>query len=53
VIDILKNMNLNQDEHEIIKNVPGFRYPLKMVISVGEDSITVITTYPLKKGRKR
>jgi len=53
VIDILRNMNLDQGEHEIIKDVPGFKYRLKIVISVGEDLITVITNYPLKKGRKK
>ncbi|MDP3030063.1 MAG: DUF4258 domain-containing protein [Deltaproteobacteria bacterium] len=51
--DILTNMNLHQGEHEIIKDVPGFKYPLKIVVSVEEDLITVITNYPLKKGRKK
>jgi hypothetical protein len=46
-------MNLHQGEHEIIKDVPGFKYPLKIVVSVEEDLITVITNYPLKKGRKK
>ncbi|MEW6326865.1 MAG: DUF4258 domain-containing protein [Thermodesulfobacteriota bacterium] len=49
--DILTNMNLHQGEHEIIKDVPGLKYPLKIVVSVEEDLITVITNYPLKKGR--
>ncbi len=53
VIDILRNMNLHQGEHEIIKDVPGFKYPLKIVVSVEEDLITVVTNYPLKKGRKK
>jgi len=53
VIDILRNMNLHQGEHEIIKHVSGFKYPLKIVVSVAEDLITVITNYPLKKGRKK
>lgn len=51
VTDILTNMNLGQGEHEIIRDVPGFRYPLKIVVSVEEDKVTVITNYPLKKGR--
>lgn len=53
VIDILRNMNLHQGEHEVIKDVPGFKYPLKIVVSVEEDLITVVTNYPLKKGRKK
>ncbi|MEW6739448.1 MAG: DUF4258 domain-containing protein [Nitrospirota bacterium] len=53
VVDILRNMNLHQGEHEIIKDIPGFKYPLKIVVSVEEDLITVITNYPMKKGRKK
>jgi len=53
VTDILTNMNLHPGEHEIIKNISGFKYPLKIVVSVEEDLMTVITNYPLKKGRKK
>ena len=53
VIDILKNMNLHQGEHEIIRDVFGFSYPLKIVASVEENLMTVITNYPLKKRRKK
>lgn len=53
ITNILMNMNLHQGEHEIIKDVPGFKYPLKIVVSIEEDLITVITNYPLKKGRKK
>jgi len=34
VTDILASMNLHQGEHEIIKNVIGIEYPLKIVVSV-------------------
>ena len=51
VTDILTSMNLGRGEHEIIKDVPGFQYPLKIVVSVEGDKVTVITNYPLKKGR--
>ena len=40
VTGILTRMKLGQGKHEIIKDVPGFKYPLKIVASV----------YPLKKG---
>ncbi len=50
---ILARMNLHQGEHEIIKNVSGFKYPLKIVVSVEKDTITVITNYPVKKERKK
>ena len=51
--EILMGLDLHDGEHEVIKNVPGFKYPLKIVVSVGEDLITVVTNYPLKKGRKK
>jgi len=50
---ILAGMSLRQGKREIIRNVAGFRYPLKIVISVKGDTVTVITNYPLKKGRKK
>jgi len=52
VKNILEGKNLSQGNHEIIENVEGFKYPLKIVISAEKDIITVITNYPLKKGRK-
>lgn len=52
-MDILRNITLHQGEHVIVKDVHGFKYPLKIVISVEEDLITVVTKYPLKKGRKK
>lgn len=51
VAGILTGMKLDQGEHEIIKTVPGFKHPLKIVVSVEGESLTVITSYPLKKGR--
>jgi len=53
VTAVLANMNLRRGEHEIIKNIEGIGYPLKIVVSVEKDTITVITNYPLKKGRKQ
>jgi hypothetical protein len=52
VLDIIGGENLTQGEHEIIKRVAGFKYPLKIVVSVEKDTATVITNYPLKKGTK-
>ena len=50
---ILAGLHLNDGEHEIIKNVSGFKYPIKIVVAVESDIVTVITNYPLKKGRKQ
>jgi HSP20 family molecular chaperone IbpA len=53
ITDILTKMNLHQGEHEIITDVPGFKYPLKIVVSIEGNLMTVITNYPLKKRRKK
>ena len=53
VKNILERKNLSQGNHEIIEDIEGFKYPLKIVISVEKDIITVITNYPLKKGKKK
>lgn len=53
ITDILKTMNLHQGEHEIVRNITGFQYPLKIVVSVKGDTVTAIKNYPLKKGRKK
>ncbi|MCD4789222.1 MAG: hypothetical protein K8R37_04420 [Bacteroidales bacterium] len=50
---ILAGLHINDGEHEIIKNVSGFKYPIKIVVAVESDIVTVITNYPLKKGRKQ
>ncbi len=51
VTAILASMDLHQGEHEIITNVEEIAYPMKIVVSVERDTATVITNYPLKKGR--
>jgi hypothetical protein len=48
---ILTGMSLRQGEYEIIRDVAGFPHPLKIDVSVAGDTATVITNYPLKKGR--
>ena len=49
--EILSGTDFFDGEHEIIKNVTGFRYPIKIVVAVEGTTITVITNYPLKKGK--
>ena len=53
ITNIIKTMNLHKGEHEIITDVPGFKYPLKIVVSFEENLTTVVTNYPLKKGGKK
>jgi len=50
---ILEEKELIRGNQEIIEDVQGFKYPLKIVASVEGDLVTVITNYPLKRGRKK
>jgi hypothetical protein len=53
VADIVKDANLPDGEHEIIKEVEGFEFPIKISASVEGENITIITNYPLKKGKNK
>ena len=53
ILDLLTSIKLHKGEHEILRNIAGFKYPLKIVISVEGDIVTIITSYPLKKRRKK
>ena len=53
MIRILEESELTCGEHEILRDVAGFKYTIKIVVSVENDAATVITCYPLKKGRKQ
>ena len=50
---ILADSDLGIGEHELIRDVSGFKYPIKIVVSVESNIMNVITTYPLKKGRSQ
>jgi hypothetical protein len=50
---ILAYSDLSDGEHEVIRDIAGFKYPIKIVVSVENDIMTVITNYPLKKERSR
>ena len=41
---------LTDGEHEIIREVPGFKYPLKIIGSVEGEVVTVIMNCRLKRG---
>jgi len=53
IFRILENMELLQGKHEIMREVEGFKYPLKIVVDIKSDIVTVITNYPLRKGRQK
>ena len=51
VNDIVSEALLSDGEHVLIKDVTGFKYPVKVVVRVEGDLQTIVTNYPLKKGR--
>ena len=50
---ILERTKLRQGYQEIIEDVEFLDYPLKIIVDAENDIVTVITNYPLKKGRKK
>ena len=50
ILEILSKADLSNGVHEIIREIPGHKLPLKIVVSVEGKIATVITNYPLKKG---
>ena len=51
ILKVLQGKELNQGNQVIIENVEGFKYPLKIVVTVENDIILVVTNYPQKKGK--
>jgi len=49
IVKILIKRRFDQGRNTIIEQINGIKYPIKVVVSVEEDLITVITSYPLKK----
>ena len=49
----IEQTDLAKGKQEIVKEVPGLTYPLKIVISLDGKVATVVTTYPLKKRATR
>jgi len=50
---ILEATDLDEGEYELVKDISGFMFPIKIVVVVEEEVATVVTNYPLKKGRRK
>lgn len=48
----LAGLYLPDGKHEIITQIIGVPLPVKLVVTVEDDILTVVTAYPLKKGHK-
>ena len=44
--------DLNDGEHELIRDIGCFKYPIKIVVSVENDIMTVITNYSFEERKK-
>ncbi len=53
VYETLELLKFKQGKGEILTIVKGYKFPIKIVIDVEGNIVTVISTYPYKKGRKR
>ncbi len=51
--NLLRNIEMQIGKQEITKSIEGYNLPIKVVASVENDIITVITVYPLKKRRRQ
>ena len=48
--EILATCELVDGKHVLIKDVAGFKFPIKIIVSIESSNVTVVTIYPLKKG---
>ena len=48
VEQVITEENLTEGENQIVRDLPGFKYPLKIVAFLDGEVVTVITNYPLK-----
>jgi hypothetical protein len=49
IIDILDKLEVSEGQHEICESITELKYPLKIVFAVENETIIVITNYPVKK----
>ena len=50
---LIKNSKLVQGKQELVKSIEGHTFPIKVVVDVENDIITLITVYPLKRRRRQ
>jgi hypothetical protein len=50
---VLTGTTLSQGGQEIVADVEGLAYPLKIVVSTEGDVATVVTAYPVKRGGRK
>ncbi len=53
ISEVLTRTTLSQGSQEIVVDVAGLAYPLKIVVSTEGDIATVVTAYPVKRGGRK
>jgi hypothetical protein len=53
ISEALAGTNLSHGIQEIVVDVAGLAYPLKIVVSTKGNIATVVTAYPLKRGDRK
>lgn len=53
IADILSKTKLKPGRQTVVKEVPDFAFPLKIVVFVEGKTMIVVTAYILKKGLKK
>ena len=53
ISEVLTGTTLSQGGQEIVDDVEGLAYPLKIVVSIEGDVATVVTAYPVKRGGRK
>ncbi len=51
VTGAIEDSDRAQGHHEVVQPFTGFALPIKIVYEVEGETITVVTAYPLKRGR--
>ena len=51
--NLLEKIELQIGKQEIVESLAGYTLPIKVVVDVKNDIITVITVYPLKERRRQ
>ncbi len=51
ILDSVRSRVFSQGTTEVVAAVQALEYPLKIVVSRKDNMLTVVTAYPLKKGK--
>ncbi len=53
ILDLVRGQVFSQGTTEVVVAVEVLEYPLKIVVSRTDNILTVVTNYPIKKGKNQ